>query len=453
MNVCVEVDGDIASDISENFIQLLEKFGVAVDFGAQEYPDKTVLLLFSQVSESLLKKVTHLSRFGRQQLIALACASVTLGSEELFSLLKMGSADVIEFNQNDETVIESIVQRIERWNAIENLLGSDLICNNLIGSSEDWRLVLKNIIEVSCFSKTPILLVGETGTGKEQLARLVHTLNSTKQKKKLVTLDCSTLVPELSGSEFFGHERGSFTGATEARDGCFSLANQGTLFLDEIGELPLHLQAQLLRVIQEQSYKRLGSNQWRHTDFRLICATNKDLEQEVQEGRFRSDLYYRIAGWVCKLPPLRDRREDIPLLARYFFQQLSPDHSIPDFSPYVNKFLLERHYPGNIRELKQLMSRIYARHVGYGEITIGDLPSEEWASNENQVTHWKNELFIKAIRQALERGAELKEISNYASELAIDIVVSNEQGNLQRAAKKLGVTDRALQMRRANRKQ
>ena len=140
-------------------------------------------------------------------------------------------------------------------------------------------------------------------------------------------LDCSTLVPSLSGSEFFGHERGAFTGAVDARDGAFALAAGGTLFVDEIGELPPELQTQLLRAVQEHTYKRVGGNVWRQTDFRLVCATNRDLQADVAAGRFRQDLYYRIAGVCCHLPPLRDRLDDVPVLTEYFLRELSPGES------------------------------------------------------------------------------------------------------------------------------
>src|SRR6202023_58747 len=145
----------------------------------------------------------------------------------------------------------------------------------------------------------------------EVAANLIHRLNTRADKRDMVILDCSTIVSDLSGSEFFGHERGAFTGALTERQGAFALANGGTLFLDEIGELPLPLQAQLLRVVQERTYKRLGGNTWRRTDFRLVCATNRDLVELIRRGEFRADLYYRIASFVCKLPALRERLEDI----------------------------------------------------------------------------------------------------------------------------------------------
>ena len=133
---------------------------------------------------------------------------------------------------------------------------------------------------------------------------MIHRLDSRLEKRELVIVDCTTIVPELSGSEFFGHERGAFTSAIAAREGAFALADRGTLFLDEVGELPIGLQAELLRVVQERTYKRVGSNAWKNTSFRLVCATNRDLLQEQAHGRFRRDFYYRIAAWTCRLPAL-----------------------------------------------------------------------------------------------------------------------------------------------------
>jgi transcriptional regulator with GAF, ATPase, and Fis domain len=205
-----------------------------------------------------------------------------------------------------------------------------------------------------------------------------------------VILDCTTIVPELSGSEFFGHERGAFTGAFTSRDGAFALANGGSLFLDEVGELPMGLQSQLLRVVQEHTYKRVGGNVWQHTDFRLICATNRDLLQCVTRGEFRADLYYRIADWVINMPPLRERREDILPLARHFLQKLRHENELPILDAPVRDYLLRRDYPGNVRDLRQLVARITFRHVGPGPVTVGDIPEEERLSEQPIAPDWRD---------------------------------------------------------------
>jgi transcriptional regulator with GAF, ATPase, and Fis domain len=298
-----------------------------------------------------------------------------------------------------------------------------------------------------------VLITGESGTGKELVSRLIHTLDPGVERRELVILDCTTIVPELIGSELFGHERGAFTGATGARDGAFALSDHGTLFLDEIGELPLSLQPQLLRVIQERTFKRIGGNHWSSTHFRLVCATHRDFAAEIGAGRFRADLYYRIATCKLALPPLRERRQDIGPLAEHFFRELSPTGAAPELTPAVRELLEQREYPGNVRELRQLVARIAARHVGTGPVSVGDVPEDERPDVDVAGTRWQTVEFEAAIQRALALGAPLKDLSHYLSETAVRLAVDEEQGNLQRAARRLGVTDRALQMRRASVKQ
>jgi transcriptional regulator with GAF, ATPase, and Fis domain len=285
------------------------------------------------------------------------------------------------------------------------------------------------------------------------VARLIHHLDPRERKQDLVILDCSTIMPELSGSEFFGHERGAFTGAVAARDGAFALADRGTLFLDEVGELPMNLQTQLLRVIQEQTFKRVGGNAWQRTSFRLVSATNRDLWAQVQRGEFRADLYFRLASFVCRLPPLRERPEDILPLARHFLKGQRPQREPPELDPSVQEYLLNRPYPGNVRDLRQVAARLLCRHAGKGPITVGCIPPDDrqaWYADE---TPWHEGGFELAIRRALLQGLGLKGISRTAEETAIGIAVAEAGGNLQQAAQRLGVTDRTLQLRRAAQRQ
>ena len=269
----------------------------------------------------------------------------------------------------------------------------------------------------------------------------------------LVVLDCTTIVPELSGSEFFGHERGAFTGALAARDGAFAVADGGTLFLDEVGELPMPLQAQLLRVMQEGTYKRVGGNTWRHTGFRLVCATNRDLPASIERGQFRSDLYYRIASWVFRVPSLQERREDILPLARHFLRTFRPDIPDLDFEPAVRDYLLSRDVSGQRprsaaadRSHRQPACRPGAHHAS------ATFPPTSSRPRPPRATGWRNTDFEQSIRHALATGAGLKEISQAAADTAMRIAVDDENGSLQRAAQRLGVTERALQMRRAARR-
>ncbi len=296
----------------------------------------------------------------------------------------------------------------------------------------------------------PVLIQGESGTGKELAARLIHTLDARPDKRELIVLDCTTIVPELSGSEFFGHERGSYTGALTARDGAFALADGGTLFLDEVGELSPALQAQLLRVVQERTFKRVGGNVWHRAEFRLVCATNRDLDGEMARGGFRRDFFHRIAAWVCRLPPLRERPEDILPLAKHFLGELRPGRPPLELDEPVRELLLKRGYPGNVRDLRQFVLRLCKRHVGDGPITVGDVPADELPAAELE-EDWQDASFAQAIRRALALGVGLKEIGRVASDTAIRLAISEEEGNLQRAARRLGVTDRALQLRKAQR--
>jgi transcriptional regulator with GAF, ATPase, and Fis domain len=305
------------------------------------------------------------------------------------------------------------------------------------------------IVEIARFSDAATLILGESGTGKEVVAKLIHQLDPRTGKRDLVIQDCSTLVPELSGSEFFGHERGAFTGALSERQGAFALANDGTLFLDEIGELPLPIQAQLLRAIQEHTYKRVGGAVWQRSNFRLICATNRDVEAMVARGEFRADLYHRIAGHVCRLPPLRERLEDVMPLAQSFIRQMRPNNAAPTLDPLVRDYLLRRDYSGNVRELKQVVSRLLSRCACDGTISIGYVPPEERPTCPVNCASSLDAALETAIQRAVLMGAGLKEIGRVAEDCAIRCATEVEGGSLKRAAKRLGVTDRALQMRRA----
>ena len=386
---------------------------------------------------------------GDLRVIAVAGSRASLEGSGHWDLLHAGASDVLVRSDPDRVACE-IKARFERWLAVEGLMEEGTISELIVAKSPVWRTILRDIVEIARFSAASVLVLGETGTGKEIVARLIHLLDARPNKRDLVILDCSTVVPELSGSEFFGHERGAFTGAVTERHGAFALANGGTLFLDEIGELPLPLQAQLLRVIQERVYKRLGGSTWHRTEFRLVCATNRDLRDLVRRGAFRPDLYYRVAGFVTKLPPLRERHEDIIPLVEHFLRQAHPDDQPPELDDFVRDYLLRREYPGNVRDLQQVVSRLIYRHPGDRTISIGCLPPDERPPLDLNETPWLDLHFERPVKRAVQLGAGLKEIGRAAEDVAIRCVTDEEDGNLQRAARRLGVTDRALQIRRAS---
>jgi len=240
---------------------------------------------------------------------------------------------------------------------LEEEVRRDFATQEIIGDSRSLKAVLDQVGTVAASDATVILL-GETGTGKELLARAIHE-GSRRRARTLVKLNCSAIPMGLVESELFGHERGAFTGAIARKIGRFELAHQGTLFLDEVGDLPLELQPKLLRAIQEREFERLGSTHTQHVDVRLIAATHHDLARMVEAGAFRMDLFYRLNVFPIRVPPLRERKEDIPQMVRYFTQKhaRAMDKRIDRISGDTMQALVNWPWPGNIRELQNLVER------------------------------------------------------------------------------------------------
>jgi DNA-binding NtrC family response regulator len=228
---------------------------------------------------------------------------------------------------------------------------------NIIGKSDALKYVLYKVGQIAAINTT-ILVLGETGTGKELVARAIHH-GSPRKNRALVKINCAALPANLIESELFGHEKGAYTGSSSRQLGRFEIADGATLFLDEIGELPLELQAKLLRVIQDGEFERLGSSHTIKVDARIIAATNRDLEEEVKEGRFREDLFYRLNVFPITMPPLRDRIEDVPLLVEFYVEKIAkrlgkPNAMVPQI---MMETLLNYHWPGNVRELENILER------------------------------------------------------------------------------------------------
>jgi len=250
-------------------------------------------------------------------------------------------------------------------------------------------------------TRATVLLLGESGTGKELIAKAIHQL-SPRAALPMVTVHCAALAPTLLESELFGHEKGAFTGATSSRRGRFEAAERGTIFLDEIGELSPALQVKLLRVLQERSFERLGSNQPRNMEARVICATNRDLLTLVKSGQFRSDLYYRLNTIELALPPLRDRRDDVAMLAHSFLQTYKDKHKRPAqrICRAALSSLEEYEWPGNIRELQNVVERAVVICDG-PEITVEHLPSQfaSWQPSDNPSYSFDDE--VKSFKRRL----------------------------------------------------
>lgn len=237
----------------------------------------------------------------------------------------------------------------------------------LVGTSPRIQQIVQ-LVQKMGRGKWPVLLLGETGTGKEVVARSIYNINPCGP---FVTIDCSSMVGPLMESELFGHVKGSFTGAVISKTGLLELADRGTAFFDEIGELPLDLQAKLLRVLQEKEFRAVGSNQTRRSDFRIIAATNRDLAKEVEKGNFRGDLYYRLNVVSLRIAPLRDRKEDIPQLIAHFIDKYGNGHRM---GGEAMDALMSYDWPGNVRELENCIQHMVALNSGPW-LGVADLPS------------------------------------------------------------------------------
>ncbi len=254
--------------------------------------------------------------------------------------------------------IESLRKQLERENSyLIDEINMSANFGDVVGQSAAVRRVLSQVGKVAP-TDTTVLVQGETGTGKELIARALHNL-STRAQKPLVKVNCAALPAQLIESELFGHEKGSFTGATDRRIGKFELANGGTIFLDEIGELPLDLQAKLLRVLQEKEIERIGGKETLKLDVRVIAATNRELEREIDAGKFRRDLFFRLSVFPITLPPLRERREDVPILVMHFVEKYSKKigRRIERIEDSTMSDLMRYDWHGNIRELENVIER------------------------------------------------------------------------------------------------
>jgi DNA-binding NtrC family response regulator len=274
-----------------------------------------------------------------------------------------------------------------------------------MGSSEEMQKVYRLIVKVAA-QRHPVLILGESGTGKELVARAIHA-QGPWHDQPFVPVDCGALTPTLIESELFGHVRGAFTGATQARQGLLAAAGEGTVFLDEIAELPVELQAKLLRALQEREIKPLGSNERIHLEARIIAATNQDLDAAIQRGSLRKDLYFRLNVVSIKLPPLRERKSDIAALVRHFIARHAGKESrVAGVSDEVMARFMSYDWPGNVRELENCIQRALA--LGSGpEVQMKDLPSNLLyhvgsAPSRRQELTTLQELEQRAIRQALE---------------------------------------------------
>ena len=362
----------------------VETFGSAQEFLSRGRPDRPGCLVLDVT-------LPGLSGLDLQQELARIDARIPTifisGQADIPMTVRAMKGGAVEFLTKpcrDEDLLNAIEQAISHSRQVEQQRRADeptpseaeshgeVGISEIVGHSEVMRRVLKAVDTVAPTDST-VLIGGETGTGKELIARAIHN-RSRRRSRPFVTLNCAAIPSGLLESELFGHEKGAFTGAQARRVGRFELANGGTLFLDEIGDIPLDLQPKLLRVLQEQAFERLGSTQTIRVGVRLIAATNLDLATMVAEKRFRSDLYYRLNVFPIVIPPLRDRREDVPALVDHFIGMYAGrlNRQVEPVSSSALKALTEYDWPGNVRELANVVERATIT-AGAGELRF-DLP-------------------------------------------------------------------------------
>ena len=292
----------------------------------------------------------------------------------------------------------------------------------IIGHSRPMKALFQ-MLETVARSNSTILITGETGTGKEVVARAIH-YNSPRRAQRFVALNCSAIPETLLEAELFGHVRGAFTGAVGTRQGRFEQAHKGTLFLDEVGTMSVALQMKLLRALQEREIERIGDNQTIKVDVRVIAATNSELARLVAEGAFREDLYYRLNVIPIELPPLRDRRDDIPLLVKHFLDKFAPGKTM-HFSQSAFRVLMAFQWPGNVRQLENAVERAVALGEGRQEIAVADLPPEIQATPQSMSTP-----FVDFPEEGLDMPGYLSSIERDLIHRALD----RTGGNRNKAA-------------------
>jgi DNA-binding NtrC family response regulator len=356
--------------------------------------------------------------------------------ESAVEAMKLGALDFIakplDVTDLGTCVLKALEHRRMLIGAGSDASAEDSGLGELFGISPPMQDVFEQIRRVAPFKPT-VLITGESGTGKELVARAVHAL-SAYRSGPFVALNCSALPRELAESQLFGHEKGAFTGAVTSSQGHFEAADGGTLFLDEIGDLPLEMQAKLLRVIEERQVVRVGNTQPVSVDVRLLAATNVDLKKAIETSKFREDLYHRLNVLKIILPSLRERRDDIALLVRIFLDRFTAEHNLEhrEMPPDVLSRLTGYNWPGNVRELKNIIERVAITSHGR-EIQISDLPPEILEKESTVPSAGIGSLPIP--------GTSLEEIEQNV----ILHTLKHTKGNRTKSAKILGISVRTLQ--------
>lgn len=366
----------------------------------------------------------------------------TLSDDDVYRILAAGAADVFFGIMPAELTL--LVRSVEQWYRTQRLFESPLVTKRFAGSSPVWFQALAKLLRAANSLSGAILINGETGTGKDLAAQLLHELRQ-PQQGEFVPVHCGAIVATLSGSELFGHKRGAFSGADRDRDGAIARASGGTLFLDEVAELSPALQTELLRVLQDGTYRPVGDDRERVSRFRLVAATHKDLRKMVDDGTFREDLYYRLRGEECVMPALRERLDDLPELAlRFASAQLG--ESVRLDAPFLRALACLR-YPGNVRELRAIVLAACSHAGDDGVLRVANLPGyviEALAGGRL----WDRAELDEVVGSALGSGIRFEEFVNSAKDAMVRGALRVANGSSREAAIKIGVTERCIQQRR-----
>lgn len=423
----IEDDPAVREVLQETLVQEGYSVSVAADGaeGIRAAKDTPVQIVLTDLQLPDIDGLAIIDRLARLDAKIIPIMMTGFGTiESAVRAMKSGAFDFITKPFDPETVAVVVRKAVEfhrlrqENHLLRKAVREQYQLEQLVGVSEPIRQVLDFVRKVADSDST-VMIQGESGTGKELVARMLH-FNSLRRDRPLVPVNCGAIPESLLESELFGHEKGAFTGATHTRLGRFELANGGTIFLDEIGEMSLPLQVKLLRVLQERAFERVGGNRTIQVDVRIVAATNQNLESLVEEKRFRQDLFYRLNVIPIVIPPLRERRSDIPLLIDHFLARFNQaKHAdISGIDPDALRLLVEYDWPGNIRELENMVERLVVLKK-QGVLSVADLPekicrkpaapelkeqfirfNEDGIDLSREVEQYENHLIVEALRKA-----------------------------------------------------
>jgi DNA-binding NtrC family response regulator len=398
------------------------------------------LVVFDRVSADVLDLVRGSSR-GGVRILAVGTSTEAVEDIGPWPLLDAGASDVV-VRMDDAGLADQVSARLTRWGEVEGLVHSSEVQDALAGRTLAWISLLREIVEVARFSDASVLLIGESGTGKDVVARLIHELDARPLKDEFVTIDCRNFVGTRDRENPAGHHLGTFEDADFGLE-TLGVRDAGTIFLDEVGNLSPSLRGSLLRNI-EQRNRRPGGTGRPTSNLRLICSTSE--EPSGLGSETADDFWERMTTWF-RLPPLREHRDDIPTIAEHLLRRLRPKGEEIQLDPALDTFLQSRDYPANVHNLLTLIRGISARHAGPGVVTVGSIPQDE-RFKLGMVDHsWQRQDLERAVRHAIDAGASLKTIGETARDAAVRIALSYEGGDVARAAKRLRATTRTIASR------